>query len=108
MSYYIIILSYMFFGIVIEIVSIIFSNRSNLTFSAEAYPTLSEVIGYTIAGYLIIVTGILSYFIWRTRVRSYEVTEAVKSLTEYELPPLHTLEVGGIFPMIFSLVILAI
>lgn len=74
--------SFMLYGNVIEMLSIILSNRNQLTFSAESYPTLSETINYMIAGYSIVVTGIFSYVVWRTSVRSYEVAEAVMRLEE--------------------------
>lgn len=77
-----IILSFMFFGDPLEIIKVVVQNRNKLTFSAEAYPTLSEAINYLITGYSIVITGTFSYVIWKTSVRSYEVAEAVKSLEE--------------------------
>lgn len=74
--------SFTLYGNVFEMLSIILSNRNQLTFSAEAYPTLSETIDYMVAGYSIVVTGIFSYVVWRTSVQSYEVAEAVKKLEE--------------------------
>lgn len=74
--------SFLFFGNFVEIIKVIIGNRNNLTFNADAYPTLSEVIDYTVAGYSIIITGIFSYVLLKTSVRGYEVAEAVKSLEE--------------------------
>ncbi|NBD25540.1 MORN repeat-containing protein [Paenibacillus glycinis] len=71
-----------FYGNINDIPDIILKNRNHLTLNAASYPTLSETINYTITGYSIIVTGIFSYVVWKTSVRSYEVAEAVKSLED--------------------------
>jgi len=63
-----------------KLIPFIFQNRNNINLSLEIYPTLSEAINYTISGYSIIVTGIFSYALLKTSIKSYEIAESIKSL----------------------------
>ncbi|WP_410502938.1 hypothetical protein RIF24_06710 [Exiguobacterium acetylicum] len=73
-------LSFIFYGDLFKLIPFISDNRNKIKLSTEVYPTLSEAINYTISGYSIIITGIFSYALLKTSIKSYEIAESIKSL----------------------------
>jgi hypothetical protein len=71
-----------FFGDLITPFIMIDKYREALTITPEGFPTYSEAIYYLICIYTMLTTGIFSYVIWKTGIKSNQLSEELKKREE--------------------------